>query len=293
MTKNQLRYFVAIVDCGSYLEAALELDMPQSSISKQIQALERELGVDLFDRKARKAKLTPEGKSLLPEARAVLERMEHLSYAASRLRSGHTKRILVGTLPFIGYLGLYPSLVRFERENPDYLLTVMEMEEPQLMRRMLGDECDLILNYEYEYRLANVGRPFFPLTDDEVVLAVHETDPLAGREAVSLDDIADAPLMLMEPYTCIAKLCLEYFRAQQFTPNVIFRGRPETIYGGAAAQRCGALLTRKQAQSYTAQNTVVIPLKPALPVVIGAIPGKNEQNREQAEQLVRLLTSSR
>lgn len=179
MTKNQLRYFVAIVDCGSYLEAALELDMPQSSISKQIQALERELGVDLFDRKARKAKLTPEGKSLLPEARAVLERMEHLSYAASRLRSGHTKRVLVGTLPFIGYLGLYPSLVRFERENPDCLLTVMEMEEPQLMRRMLGDECDLILNYEYEYRLANVGRPFFPLTDDEVVLASRNRS--AGR----------------------------------------------------------------------------------------------------------------
>ena len=55
MTEDQLIYFTSIVECGSYSETALELDISQSTISKQVAALETELGVKLFDRSTRKA----------------------------------------------------------------------------------------------------------------------------------------------------------------------------------------------------------------------------------------------
>lgn len=291
MTTEQLRYFITIVDVGSYMDAALELNISQSSVSKHIKSLEDELGITLFDRKSRKAKLTSEGKALLPEARLLLEKMEHFLTSAEKMKPNYAKRFLVATLPFIGYLGFYPSLIRFEMENQDYHLTVIEEEEPQLMRRLLVDDFDIIITYEYEYRLSNKGQDFLPIASDEIVLVVHRQSPLASRQTVTLSDIEDCPLLLMEPYTCVSKLCMLYFKEHGYIPNIIFRGRPETIFGGAETRRGFAMMTRKQARCYATKDSIAVPLEPALPVTIGAILNSKKKHRKQMEQLVRFLSS--
>lgn len=291
MTSEQLRYFLTIIDTGSFMEAALYLDISQSSVSKQIQALERELGIPLFDRKYRKATLTLEGQRLLPEARSLMTHIDHLMYSASKLRPGNAGHFNVVTLPFVGYLGLYAPLGHFEIEHPDFILNVMEMEEPQLMRRILNNDFDLAFTYEAEYRLANSGQDFFPVIDDEIVFALHRSHPLSRRKSLTLDDIGIHPLLLMMPYTCISKLCVRRFREENFVPNIIFRGRPETIFGGAEAKRGIAMLTQKQAQCYAGKDVVTVPLNPPIPVTIGAVPGKNRKQKEQIQHLLSLLSA--
>ena len=293
MTTEQLRYFIAIVDVGSYMDAAMELNISQSSVSKHIKSLEDELGVALFDRKSRKAKLTPEGKALLPEARLLLKKMEHFLASAEKMKPDYAKHFLVATLPFVGYMGFYSSLIRFETENPDYHLSIVEEEEPQLMRRLLINDFDVIITYEYEYRLSNKEHDFLPITSDEIVLIVHSKDPLASRQTVTLSDIEDCPLLLMEPYTCVSKLCMQYFREHDYIPDIIFRGRPETIFGGAEARRGYAMMTRKQAQCYATKDSVAIPFEPALPVTIGTILNTKQKHRKQMEQMVRFLSFCR
>lgn len=293
MTTEQLRYFITIVDVGSYMDAAMELNISQSSVSKHIKSLEDELGVALFDRKSRKAKLTSEGKALLPEARLLLEKMDHFLASAEKMKPDYAKRFLVATLPFVGYLGFYSSLIRFEMENPDFHLSVVEEEEPQLMRRLLINDFDIIITYEYEYRLSNKGQEFLPIANDEIVLIVHRKDPLASLQTVTLSDIEDSPLLLMEPYTCISKLCMLYFREHDYIPDIIFRGRPETIFGGAEARRGYAMMTRKQAKCYATKDSIAIPFEPALPVTIGAVFNTKKEHRKQMEQLVRFLSSCR
>lgn len=292
MTSEQLRYFITIVDTGSYMDAALELNISQSSVSKQIQALERELGISLFDRSSRKAKLTQEGRELLPEARSVLAKLDHLVYSASKLQPGYSKRLTVATLPFMGYLGLYASLSRFEIENPDYHLTFIEEEEPQLMRRLLTSDFDIIITYEYEYQFSNRMYNFMPITDDEIMLLTHRLHPLAAQETVTLDDIGDSPFLIMESYTCIAKLCSNYFKEHDFVPNVVFHGRPETIFGGVEAQRGVAMLTRKQIRCYTATDSVALPFDPPIPITIGVILNTRKQHQKQMDELVNLLKSN-
>lgn len=290
MTVEQLRYFIAIVDMGSYMDAALQLNISQSSVSKHIKSLEDELGISLFDRKSRKAKLTSEGKALLPEARLLMEKIDHFLASAEKMKPNYAKRFLVATLPFIGYLGFYSSLIRFEMENPDYHLSVIEEEEPQLMRRLLIDDFDIIITYEHEYRLSNKGQDFLPIANDEIVLIVHRDNPISSLQAITLYDIVDCPLLLMEPYTCISKLCMLYFKEHDYIPNIIFRGRPETIFGGAEAKRGFAMMTKKQAECYATRDSVSIPFEPALPVTIGAILNTKQQQRKQMEHLVHLLS---
>ncbi|MES2312280.1 MAG: LysR family transcriptional regulator [Pseudomonadota bacterium] len=89
VTINQLRSFVAVCDQGSFSGAARKLSRAQSAISHAIKALERAFDVELFDRNTRKAQLTAAGRSLLPDARAVISRTEEMkTRAGSIVRAG-------------------------------------------------------------------------------------------------------------------------------------------------------------------------------------------------------------
>src|ERR1700761_6303766 len=83
VTINQLRAFVAVCDHGSFSGAARGLKRAQSAISHAVNALERAFDVELFERNTRKATLTAAGRSLLPDARAVISRTEEMKTRAA------------------------------------------------------------------------------------------------------------------------------------------------------------------------------------------------------------------
>ena len=76
MLLRQMRYFVAVVDCGSFTEAAAQCYISQSAISQQVHALEKELGVELIHRENRRFTLTPAGEYFYAHSRAILEQVE-------------------------------------------------------------------------------------------------------------------------------------------------------------------------------------------------------------------------
>ena len=85
VTINQLRAFVAVCDQGSFSGAARKLARAQSAISHAIKALESAFDVELFERNTRKAQLTAAGRSLLPDARAVISRTEEMKNRAGSI----------------------------------------------------------------------------------------------------------------------------------------------------------------------------------------------------------------
>src|ERR1035438_2126388 len=95
VTINQLRAFVAVCDQGSFSGAARELNRAQSAISHAIKALESAFDVELFERNTRKATLTAAGRSLLPDARAVMRRA--LRDRTSRTSAARLRRVLGGS----------------------------------------------------------------------------------------------------------------------------------------------------------------------------------------------------
>ena len=290
MTEDQLRYFVTIVDTGGYIEAALELNIVQSSISKQIQALENELGIQLFNRQHRRIELTDEGKQLLPQARQLLEGFYRLKYMAQKLQPRYKNRITVISLPFIGYFGLYVPINQFKLKNPSFKINIIELEEPQLFRRLLSNSFDIALTYWHEQNLANSKNIFIPISTDEIVLAVNKDDSLAQLKHVTTEQLKNTPLMLMESYTCVANLCKTFFEEHSIVPNIIFRGRPETIFSCVQAnQGAAALITRKQASSYLANNVVLIPITPNIPAILGAVINKHSQKNLKVKELVNML----
>jgi DNA-binding transcriptional LysR family regulator len=97
MEVRQLRYFVAVAEGEHFGRAAEALHIVQPSVSKQVAQLERELGLTLFDRSRRRARLTPDGQAFLVHARRALRGIDRAAAAAADIAAGHTGLLRIGS----------------------------------------------------------------------------------------------------------------------------------------------------------------------------------------------------
>src|ERR687895_398038 len=101
MNLRFLRTFVSVADAGSIARAGTQLNLSQPAASRQILALESELGVRLFDRIGRRYRLTSEGEDLLRQSRHLLMEADVLNARARALKGGHTGILRVGATPMV------------------------------------------------------------------------------------------------------------------------------------------------------------------------------------------------
>ena len=112
MELRHLRYFIAVAEEGHVTRAAERLGMQQPPLSQQIQALERELDVQLFRRKPRGVELTDAGRALLDDARAILAHVDHAFATTRRTARGEQGRIAVGFTSSAPFHPFVPRVIR-------------------------------------------------------------------------------------------------------------------------------------------------------------------------------------
>jgi DNA-binding transcriptional LysR family regulator len=193
---RDLRYFVAVAEELHFTRAAEKLYVSQPALSKQIRALERQLGAPLFDRDQHGVRLTPVGAALLPHARAVLAAWAEADDAVRQARAAAQATLVVGMTTSPGRGGLLPAIrSRFTAAHP----------EIRLKLRQVGweDPTAGLAN-----RTSDVAFVWLPLADAEryrwVVVATEprlvalpETHPLAGRERVDFADLLDEAFLAL------------------------------------------------------------------------------------------------
>lgn len=136
---NQLRAFVAVCDQGSFSGAARKLMRAQSAISHAVKALESAFDVELFERNTRKAELTAAGRSLLPDARAVLSRTEEMKSRASAIATAGVPQISVAVDAYFPRAHLIDCLRTLQAEFPtaaiDLRITTMQSGESLVLNK--------------------------------------------------------------------------------------------------------------------------------------------------------------
>jgi len=124
---RHLRYFTAVVQWKGYREASRRLNVAQPAISRTVSDLEEELGLKLFSRARRLARLTPEGEEFYAEAVRTLAQAELAINTAKRAARGEIGKLSIGFLGSATYVFL-PELVRtFRAQHPDIRLTLQEL----------------------------------------------------------------------------------------------------------------------------------------------------------------------
>lgn len=143
MELRHLRYFVAVAEEGHITRAAERLGIQQPPLSQQIQALERELDARLFRRKPRGVELTPAGRALYDEARAILARADEAIAATRRAAQGEAGRIGIGFTSSASFHPFVPRAIRAFREaHPLVALALEESGTTELVAALRAQTID-------------------------------------------------------------------------------------------------------------------------------------------------------
>ncbi|MEV4846446.1 LysR substrate-binding domain-containing protein [Micromonospora matsumotoense] len=181
-----VRYFTVLAEQRHFARAAALLHITQPSLSRQIRNLEHQLGVRLLERTAKGSHLTEAGEVFLPQARALLR---SAAQAAARTRAAaQPHRLTVG---YTADLIVTPAVRSVRDRNPDADVQAVHLHWGQAREALLEHRVDALIA---RLPLATDGLHVTILYDEPRVLAVALDHRLAGKESVTLDDIADEPL---------------------------------------------------------------------------------------------------
>ena len=268
MTFEQLSYFIAIVENDTFFDAACEMNISQSSLSKQIMKLEKELDLTLFDRTTRSATLTQAGEFFYNEAKQLIEHYKLTLENIQIFKSLHENKLHIAVLPIQTQYNLNALFNSFRKENPDIELQITEVEDDRLIEGISKNEYDLIIARETMFDKSKFKT--YPLAKDELIVAISSEHKLSQRDKLTLDDIKNENFILMNPYTSIYQLCINKLKENNIDANIIRTARTESIIGSVAINEGISLLPKSNFEVFHQKNINTISLEPqiALSVVL-------------------------
>jgi DNA-binding transcriptional LysR family regulator len=246
-----LRTFVTIAEAGGITRAGARLDVSQPAASRQILALEAELGIKLFDRIGRRLRLTSGGEDLLLQSRRLLIEAELLEARVHTLKGGETGILRVGATPMAIENALSAFLSPYRRRHPGVEVHFVEDGGLRLADRLERGDVDLALVVPNDRFRA---RPLFPAHSMAVMSKKH---PLSRRRALDVAELADKPLLLLN----------RTFGSREWFDSAcnVARIRPRVLLESAAPHTLVALA----GMDY---GIAVVPSNVALPASVRALP---------------------
>lgn len=265
MNIEQLKYFRAITEHKTFLEAADEMNISQSSLSKQLSRLEDEIGVELIDRSKRSASLTEAGKIFARDAEEILKQFQiMLAHMTAFKKNSSVFRI--GSLAFLGQYGLNFKLANFNEAHPEYNLVIEDVEEDILLEGFKNGNYDAIIGRVLP---ENMTCDFAEkIADDELVAVMRKSHPLASKKIIKLAEIISMPLYLTKKYTSIYKICSQLFSENNLMPIKVFTSRSETIISMIFTQNAVGLLPRKSINIFQNSEITVVPVEPSAKIPV-------------------------
>jgi DNA-binding transcriptional LysR family regulator len=192
MDLRRLRYFVALAEEHHFGRAAERLYLTQPALSQQIRALERELGVELLDRRRRGVRLTASGEALLPEARMLLQQAENVAErvrAASRGLTGRLRVVYTRSSPELGH----EVVNRFRDTFPSVEIVTEAAWTARNIELLRAGQADVVfarLPLEESF-----GIDTLTLTSRKVVLVANASHRLCKLKEVTRNDLVGEPVI--------------------------------------------------------------------------------------------------
>jgi LysR family cyn operon transcriptional activator len=192
MNLRQLQTLITIADAGGFARASGRLHLSQPAASRQIQALEAEFGVPLFDRIGRGLQLTPEGEDIVRRGRRLLQEASSLRERATALKGGLTGTLRVGGSPQNIETVLAPFVGGFRRRHPGIEVHFVEDGGARIGSRLERGDVQVAMVTAGNDQFA--GRLLFPVYALAIVARAHR---LARRTSIEVADLADEPLLVL------------------------------------------------------------------------------------------------
>lgn len=190
MKLSQFRNFIAVVEAGTFRQAAKKLNLSQSSISKSIQQLEDDLGTPMLHRGIHGVVPTDAGKVLLAHAKAIEAELRHARSDVQMVQGAQIGEIRLSASPSVA-IGLLPrAIVAFQRTHPKVSFRISEGVYPDILPGLRSGDIDLAICL-VPARSRDPQLNYMSLVKDQLVPAVRKNHPLMNGKRLKLGDLLD------------------------------------------------------------------------------------------------------
>ncbi len=194
MEIRNLTTFLKVTELKSFSKAAEALDYSQSAVTVQIQQLERELGVQLFDRIGKNVSITQYGRDFIAYARDVVSAVSRAS-AFATASADLTGTVRVGTLDSLMTASFSDIIPVFHKRFPRVLANIHGDSVTRLKELLVKNELDVIYTLDEQLQDPQFVKVFE--AEEEIVIVTNAANPLAKREGLKLVDLVGHPFLLM------------------------------------------------------------------------------------------------
>ena len=216
MEIQQLRYFVALAEEGSFSRAAERMRVAQPSLSQQIQKLEGEMNQPLFDRLARGTTPTAAGASLLPLVRKILNDLIDAQRCVEERAGTIAGTVRAGIIPTIAPYVIGPLLSDFRREYPHGAVHVVEDVTENLIRLLEVGEIDVAVVSTCRTG-AGLRRELW--AREPLLVAVPREHRLAHRRRLTWRDLAEETFLTLHESHCLSRQIRQWCRQHAIRPQ--------------------------------------------------------------------------
>lgn len=268
MDFSKLEAFLAIANTGKYTEAADKLFVSQSSLSKQMSQVEKELGVKLFKKTRNGVELTQAGYDFYSYARKALPEFQHARDRLQMYREGSTYPLRIGALPLIEEYGFADSFSSFWVHNSSVQLEYFERSQEDLISKLDRHKIDLAI---VRGDLLDQGMySFVPLIRDELVLVCSRRHPLAGADMVDIAALRNEQFILLDEKSDITSIFRCACEREGFFPNAPLHHSRHRMLMKAVQNDMGiSVLPKRLASTYLTRDLSVVPFKQTLASTLG------------------------
>ncbi len=199
MNSRQLQYAVMLSETGSYSQLAEKLNITQPALSKQILSLEKEIGIQLFNRSSVPVTLTAAGEYFIQEAKKLLYNEDQLIRSMEQFKSGEKGRLIIGSTPF-RCTYLIPEIVKKVREKfPGIQVKLVEEGSDLLRKDVVDGKFDLaVVNLPVDESQLEV----FSLEPDKLGLVIadellNQFNNLVDKKEINFKECKDLPFVVV------------------------------------------------------------------------------------------------
>lgn len=218
MHLQHLITFCRVVDLNSFTQAAQDLNLSQPAVTKQVKALEQELGTRLLMRRGRQLRLTPAGEILYPYAKRTIHTLQECRDALHNLQAPGMGRLAIGTVPTIALFTLPDLLAQFAREHPMVSVRLRTGINAEIAELVLRSEVDIgILPVPFTHEELQTT----PLFHDPILLVSSPQAPWANRSWLSPVELSRLPMICYRRGTQFRNFVDAHFDAAGITVNEV------------------------------------------------------------------------
>ncbi|MBB2169340.1 LysR family transcriptional regulator [Gluconacetobacter aggeris] len=262
---RQMRYFVVLAETLHFGRAAERLHLSQPPLSRQIAALEKELGVRLLERHSRHATLTHAGRRFLADSKAVLAAFDQACLNAQLAERGQLGELSIGFMMYATYT-VIPGLVRrYVANYPMVHTRLREVVPGSLAADLLAGRFDAGIMFDPGFIR---GLETSAILSEPLCLAVPADHPLAVRPLIEAKDLEDEPLIAapVEVSSMLRDAIVQYCRSGGFEPTIRLETQLQHTIVNLVAEGLGIALVPQGIRKVTVAGTIFRDLENA-PIV--------------------------